>query len=227
MGTTSIGNRQLFRIGGYCGVCFSVVWTFCATGYLIVVGIPSSPLSLTETADLMSKPIYGILFWIWPIAYLAVVPFALAVQQYLLASAPTLANIGTAFLLLYAALWFVFHASIMASIGLSGQEPLSENELGALLTFVGTIGSPLFWAITIFMGCWATELFNRKGLDRISGVAFALGSCTSLVYFIMRYTGPYRTAEIVHEFLILFMIVGIGALGVSLIREVRSSDKVE
>ena len=225
METNSTNNLTLLRIGGYCGVCFAVIWTFCATGYLIVVGIPSSPPSLIETADIMNRPAYGILFWLWPIAYLAVVPFALAVRQYLLVSAPTISRIGTAFLLLYAGLWFVFNASHMAAIELAREELLSETVFGALLTFVGTLGSPLFWAITIFMGCWAIELLNRRGLDRISGFAFALGSFTSLVYFVMRYTGPYQLAEIVHEFLILFMIIGVGSLGVSLIRQGRNPNK--
>ena len=211
-------DSHLLKIGGYCGVCFAIIWIICGTGYLIVFGIPSSVPSLLETARVMSQPSFKILFWIWPVAYLAVIPFALAVRIYLKDTAPIIALIGTAFLLLYACIWFVWHGSMMASTALASQESFPENEFAAMLTLVGTLGSPLFWSITISLGSWSIPLLKRIGMDRISGIAFMLGSFSSLAYFIMRYTGPFRTAEIVHELLILFMIIGVGSLGLSMIK---------
>jgi hypothetical protein len=56
-------------------------------------------------------------------------------------------------------------------------------------------------------------------LLRAAGWFFVLGSASSLLYFVLRYTGPFRPAEVMHEVLILFMILGVGSLSIALLRE--------
>lgn len=209
---------QLLRLGGICAMVFSVVWIVNATIYLIVAGIPAVPPSIQETVEIMRQPAYRLAFWLWPLAYLSVIVTALATHQYLRFEHPVLAKIGCAFLLLYAVLWFVFHGVIMAAISVAQMEPVDESQLSGFLILVGTLGSPLFWAIAIFEATWGAALLQRQGTDRVAGWAFVLGSISSVLYFVMRYTGPFRPAELVHEFLILFMIIGIGSLGFSLLR---------
>lgn len=213
-----MNSRSLLKIGGLGGSIFSVVWLVCATGYLVHVGIPSEPPSLPESVELIRQGSYRLLFWIWPIAYLAVIPFALAAGDYLQDTSPALARLGSAFLLLYVGLWFVFRATIMAGFAIAQANPVDESQLGFAFTLTGTLASPLFWAIALFEASWAAPLVARGGLHRLSGWTFALGAVSSVVYFVMRYTGPYQFAEIVHEALILFMIVGVGCLSVLLLR---------
>lgn len=216
-----MNSPSLLKIGGLCGSIFSLVWLICTTGYLAHVGFPSEPPTVTKSVDLMREGSYQLLFWLWPVAYLAVIPFALAVRDYLLTSSPALARLGSVFLLLYVGLWFVFRAVIMAGLALAQNDPVNEAQLGFVFTLTGTLGSPLFWAIALFEACWAAPLLGRGGLHRAAGWAFCLGSISSLVYFVMRYTGPYRLAEIVHEGLIVFMIVGVACLSVLLLRAAR------
>ena len=209
-------------IGGFSGIVFSVIWLCCTTGYLIQAGIPSSPPGISETVDLMRQPAYRLLFWLWPVAYLFAIPFAIAAREHLQSTAPASARIGSAFVLIYTGLWFVYHAVIMATISLAQSDPVNESQVGLLFTVVGALSSPLFWAIAIFEGTWAIASLKRDGIERFAGWSFALGSVTTIVYFIMRYTGPYRPAELVHELLILFMIVGIGSLGLSMFRQAEN-----
>jgi hypothetical protein len=213
-----MSSPRLLKIGGFSGLSFSLIWVICATGYLVQVGIPAEPPSLIETVDLMRRPAYQALFWLWPLAYLAVIPFALAAQDHLRPLSPAAARIGSAFLLLYAGLWLVYHALIMAGISVAQVDPVNEGQLGLIFTTTATLASPLFWALILFEASWASTLLRRQGLERVAGWAFALGSASSLIYFIMRYTGPFRPAEVVHEFLILFMILGVGALAISMVR---------
>jgi len=174
--------------------------------------------------ELFRRSSYQLLFWLWPVAYLAGLPFSLAAGKYLQVISPTWARLGTAFLLLYAGLWFVFHAVIMAGISIAQTDPVPEVHLSLIFVLTGTLGSPLFWGITLFEAFWAACLLRGKGLHRVAGWAFSLGSVSSLVYFVMRYTGPYRVAEVFHELLILFMIIGVGSLAGLMLNAAKSAD---
>lgn len=210
---------RLLEVGGYSGLAFSIVWIVCSTGYLAIVGLPPEPPGLLETVELLRQPSYRLLFWLWPIAYLAVIPFGLAAREYLHSFSPVAARLGSAFLLLYAGLWFVFHAVIMAGITTAQAYPVDETQLSLIFTLTGTLGSPLFWAIALFEAIWATSLLRRPGLPRVAGWSFILGAASSILYFVLRYTGPFRPAEMIHEALILFMILGVGSLSITLLRE--------
>ena len=210
---------RLLKVGGYSGLAFSVVWVFCGTGYLVLAGLPPEPPGLLETVELFQRPSYQLLFWLWPLAYLAVIPFSLAAREYLHSFSPVAARLGSAFLLLYAGLWFVFHAVIMAGISVAQSDPVNETQLSLIFTLTGTLGSPLFWAIALFEGIWGTSLVRQRGLPRVAGCSFILGAASSVLYFVMRYTGPFRPAEIIHEALILFLILGVGLLSIAILRE--------
>ncbi len=218
-------SPSFLKTGGICGLAFSAIWLVCTTGYCIQAGFPSSPPSLTETAEMWRRSTFKLLFWAWPIAYLAVIPFALAVKGYLSSLSPVSARIGSAFLLLYSGLWFVYYAVLMTAISLVQSQPVNESQFSLLLSIVWNLASPIFWAIVIWMGSWAVALIKRKGLELLAGWVFALSAVSSVVYFIMRFTGPYRPAEIVHEFLIIFMIVGVSSLSISMIQKAGSSSQ--
>jgi hypothetical protein len=210
---------RLLKVGGYSGLTFSIVWIVCSTGYLAVVGIPPEPPGLLETVELLRQPSYQLLFWLWPIAYLAAIPFSLGAREYLHSFSPVAARLGSAFLLLYAGLWFVFHAVVMAGISVARADPVDETQLSLIFTLTRTLGSPLFWAIALFEAIWATSLLRQRGLPRVAGWFFVLGAASSVLYFVLRYTGPFRPAEIMHEVLIFFMILGVGSLSITLLRE--------
>lgn len=217
-------SSRMLRFGGGAGLVFAGVWLICATAYLLQVGIPASQPTLASTISLMRRREHELLFWLWPVAFLALIPFGVAARDYVARYSPVAATVGTAFLLLNAAIWFVYHAAIMASFGLAKADPVNETQLSLILTFVGTLASPLFVAFALYAGAWALALAGRAGSDGIAGWCFAAGSVSSMVYFVMRYTGPYRPAEIVHELMILFMLAGVGILGVSMLR--ATSDPV-
>jgi hypothetical protein len=214
----TVPSPRLMRVGGYCGLAFSVVWLICSVSYLIIVGLPPQPPDLAQSVELFRRSSYQLLFWLWPLAYLAAIPFSLAAGNYLKTLSPAWSRLGTAFLLLYAGLWFVYHAMIMAGFSIAQADPVNEVQLSLIFILTRTMGSPLFWAIIFFEASWATCLVRRSGLHGFTGWAFLLGSISSLIYFFMRYTGPYRVAEVFHEILILFMIAGIGSFGILLLR---------
>jgi len=220
----TVRSRHLLRVGGYCGLAFSVVWLICSVSYLILAGLPPEPPSLAESVELFRRSYYQFLFWLWPVAYLVVIPFSLAAGKYLQTICPVWARLGTAFLLLYAGLWFVYHAVTMAGISIAQADPVNEAQLSLIFVLTGTLGTPLFWTITLFEASWAACLLRRGGLQGFTGRAFLLGSISSLVYFFMRYTGPHRVAEVFHELLILFMIIGVGGLGLLLVDAAKISD---
>jgi hypothetical protein len=170
----------------------------------------------------MRRPSFKVLFWLWPIAYLVVIPFAIATAEYLRPRAPVAARLGAAFLLIYTVLWFPFNAVFLSAITAAQSDPLQEVELGLLLTVVGNLASSLFWAIALFEGVWATVLLKEKGTDLLAGWAFALGIAATVTYFVIRYTGPYRPAEIVHTLLIVCMVLGIGSLAFSMAQSSRN-----
>lgn len=213
-----MNETRLLRIGGFCAMVFVGVWIIADAMYLLEVGWPQEAPTVQETAAAMQRPIYRLAFWLWPLAWLSLVVVALAGYEYLRLESPVLARIGFAFLLLNIGLWFAYHAVIMAAISVAQANPTDERQLGAFLTLIRTMGSPLFWSITLFEACWGVVLLKRSGSDRVVGWAFILGAICSLAYFVMRYIAPNRPAEIVHTLLIIFMVIGVGSLGRSLLR---------
>ena len=216
-------NERLFRIGGYCGLVFGVTWIVFVIAYRWHVGFPNSPPSLLETAELRRLPSFRSLQWLLPVAFLAVVPFSVAAAEYLKPRAPASAKIGAAFFLLYAVLWMPFNAVNRAANVVVQAEPLRESDLSLLLTVVGNLSAPLFWAIALFQIAWAAALLKATGRELFAGRAFALGAVSTVTYYVMRYTAPYGVAEMVHNLLLACMVLGVGALGLAMLEASRES----
>ena len=163
------------------------------------------------TIALLRRGAYQLLFWLWPIAYLAVVPFAIGARDYLRPQSPFWADVGAVFLLLYAGVWFVFHATVMLGIGMANATPVDEAALLSAFALTGVVVAPLFWFISLFEISWGLALLGRG--DR-AGLAWILliGAALSLVYFVMRLTGPMFVAELIHEGLIVCMVLGVGGI---------------
>lgn len=205
-------RTYLIRAGGFAGLVFSVIWVVCGVGYVIVAGIPSAPAPVADTVALLRRDAYQLLFWLWPVAYLAAVPFSLGARQYLQARSPLWADLGSAFLLLYVGVWFVFHATVMVSIGIAGSDPVDEALLGFSLAVTGSVVAPLFFFIALFEGAWALAYLKSPDPGRSLGWVLLIGAALSLVYFAMRLTGPIFAAELIHEGLILCMVVGVAGI---------------
>ena len=87
-------QASLIRIGAYGGFVFAAVWAICGTGYVLIAGIPVEPPSLEQTIQLMRRTEYRLLFWLWPVAWLAVIPFALGGRAFLARRSQAWATIG-------------------------------------------------------------------------------------------------------------------------------------
>ena len=76
-------KSRLLQLGGYCAFTFVGVWIVCSAIYLLKAGIPAVASILDATAALMRRPAYRLAFWLWLLAFLAVIVTALAAHEYL------------------------------------------------------------------------------------------------------------------------------------------------
>jgi hypothetical protein len=120
--------------------------------------------------------------------------------------------------LAFSIVWIVCSTGYLAIVGLPPEPP-------GLLETVELLRQPSYqllfwlWPIALFEAIWATSLLRRPGLPRVAGWSFILGAASSILYFVLRYTGPFRPAEMIHEALIFFMILGVGSLSITLLIE--------
>ncbi|MGH7467780.1 MAG: hypothetical protein ACRENP_07290 [Longimicrobiales bacterium] len=218
-------TSRYIRLGGLAGLLFAVVWLVCAVAYLTQVGVPATMPTLAESAQLLRSPAYGYILTARFVAILFIIPFALAGRDCLVGLAPGRARTGATFLFLYATLWFVWHATMVASLGVAKVDPIDEPTLSIFLTLVGTLASAMSWAIALFEAAWGAALVGRKGLEQVAGASFLLGAGAAVIILIMPDSSPGQLEQIMSQVSTLFMIVGVGSLGLSMFRGASSPVK--
>ncbi|MGH7459525.1 MAG: hypothetical protein ACREMA_00675 [Longimicrobiales bacterium] len=212
-----MGTSRFTQLGGVAGLTFAGLWLIGAIAYLMQVGTPASMPTLAEFTELLRSQGYSYTLLARFLAILFVVPFALAARDYLLGLAPGRARTGAAFLFLYATLWFVWHATMVASLGVARSDPLDETTLTVFLTLVGTLGSAMFWAIAVFQAAWGAALVTRKGLEQVAGSAFLVGAAAAAIYAIVP-DSSYQLGQIMNQLSTLALIVAVGILGLMMVR---------
>ncbi len=92
----------------------------------------------------------------------------------------------------------------------------------AQFALLGTVSFELTkWLLgagTISFAAYAIALLKLEGLHRWAGWVFALSSVSWLIYAIMRSSGPFFPAEIIHEIAIFSMLGSVGLLGLIMFR---------
>ena len=216
-----MNDSTVLRLGGICALIFAGLWAVGTTLYFIAVGSPGAPESQETLIEAMRHPAYRLAFlWIWPLAWMTALPVGPVIYFHVRERAPALSLAGMVFFLANAGMQFQSGAAFRAGITLAQQETVDLAQLGYFLNLTGSIYPYLIIVGVLYKLCWGLALWKSKGLDRFAGLAFLVGFASTVVWQ-MAGTGSFANA--MHQAAIVAsFILGIGSLGISLLRSAKA-----
>jgi len=188
-------------------------------------GIPASMATVAESLERLQSRTSAYILTGRFTAILFAVPFALAGRDYLAGLGSGRARTGAAFLILFTTLGFVWYATVVAAGQVARTDPNDQSTLAGFLTLVGVLSSTMAWAIAAFQAAWGAALFGRRGLEQVAGSAFLISAFATIIVSIMPSTWSYQLGQIMYQLSTLFMVVGVGSLGLLMVRGAASPVK--